>query len=144
MKYLKNMYILNGHEDMEPVSGKAIVVDDEKIFDIVDEVKIPDGVEIIDLGGHYLLPGLINLHVHLPLSGRPTKKKLDYEKVASFLRFGIVRAVIRKLCEKNVKTQLMSGTTTIRSVGGVLNCDTEIRDKINSGKLVGPRILAAD
>lgn len=144
MKYLKNMYILNGHEDMEPVSGKAIVIDDEIIADIIDENKIPDGAEVIDLGGHYLLPGLINLHVHLPASGKPTKKKLDYKKIASLLRFGIVRIVIRKICEKGAQSQLMSGTTTIRTVGGVLNCDTEIRDKINNGKLVGPRILAAD
>lgn len=141
---LKNMYILNGHEDMEPISGKAIVIKGEKIVDIIDESDIPADAEVRDLGGHYLLPGLINLHVHMPLNGAPTKKKINYKRLASLLRFGVVRAVIRKMCATNAKTALMAGTTTIRAVGGVLNCDTEVRNKINSGKLIGPRILAAD
>lgn len=142
--YLKNMYILNGHEDMEPVSGKAIHINDGKIAEIIDEGKIPANAEVIDLGGNYLLPGLINLHVHLPANGVPTKKKLDYKKVAKLLKLGLVRVVIRNMCAKNARDQLMSGTTTIRAVGGVLNFDTQIRDKINACKLVGPRILAAD
>ena len=80
MKYaLTNAVILNGHADMTPVSGKAVLVDGEKIADIVAADAVPAGYEVIDLGGRYLLPGLINLHVHIPSSGKPTKKKLDYE-----------------------------------------------------------------
>ena len=145
MKYaLTNITILNGHADMTPVSGKAVLVDGEKIADIVAADAVPAGYEVVDLGGRYLLPGLINLHVHIPSSGKPTKKKLDYEKVAKLLKFGVVRAVVRKMCENNARQQLLSGTTTIRAVGGVLDFDTRLRDKINSGKTTGPRILAAN
>lgn len=144
MLVLKNMIILNGHKNMKPVAGKAIIIDEEKIMDIINEDDVPDGVEAIDLKGRYLLPGLINLHVHIPSSGKPSKKKLDYEKIAKLLKLGIARFVVRKMCEGIVKTTLRSGTTTIRAVGGVLDFDTSIRNKINEGNLEGPRILTSD
>lgn len=144
MLVLKNMKILDGHKLMKPVPAKAIIIDEEKIQDIIDEADVPEGAEAVDLGGQYLLPGLINLHVHLPANGVPTKKKINYKKVARLLRFGLVRAAIRKYCAKNAFDQLMSGVTTIRAVGGVLNMDTQLRNDINNGEIVGPRILAAD
>ena len=42
------------------------------------------------------------------------------------------------------KTELMSGVTTIRTVGGLGSFDTKLRDEINAGTKVGPRILAAN
>ena len=144
MQVIKNFILLDGHKTMKPVSGKAIIIDDEKIQDIIDEKDIPQGAEAVDLGGQYLLPGLINLHVHIPSSGKPSKKKTDYKKLGSLLKYKIVRLVIAKMCEGYAKQQLLSGTTTIRAVGGVLDFDTKLRDKINSGEAVGPRILAAN
>lgn len=145
MKYaIKNMTILDGHTNMVPYTGKAIIVDGEKISAIVPESEIPNGLTVIDLNGGYLLPGLINLHIHTPAGGRPTKKKMDYEKLARLLRFGIVRKVIKSVCVSNVKKQLLSGTTTIRAVGGVLDFDTKIRDEINSGKITGPRMFVSN
>lgn len=144
MQVIKNFILLDGHKTMKPVSDKAIIIDDEKIQDIIDEKDIPEGAEAVDLGGQYLLPGLINLHVHIPSSGKPSKKKTDYKKLGSLLKYKIVRLVIAKMCEGYAKQQLLSGTTTIRAVGGVLDFDTKLRDKINSGEAVGPRILAAN
>ena len=145
MKYaLTNVHILNGHRDMTAVSGKAVIVEDGKIADIPDENAIPAGTETVDLGGRYLLPGLINLHVHIPSGGKPSKKKINYEKLAKLLKLGAARAVVQAMCADYAKQQLYSGTTTIRAVGGVLDFDTKLRDKINAGKKEGPRILAAD
>ena len=145
MKYaLKNLILLNGHEDMAPEANKAIIVENGKIAAILDENELPADIKTEDLGGAFLLPGLINLHVHIPSSGKPSKKKKDYEKLAKLLKLGVVRAVIRAMDAANVRQQLFSGTTTIRAVGGVLDLDTGLRDKINAGKAVGPRILAAD
>ena len=139
-----NGIILNGHADMKPQKDKAIIVEGEKIKAIVDKENIPEGIKTIDLRGKFILPGLINLHVHIPSSGKPTKKKLNYEKLAKLLKLGVARAVVFKMCESNAKTQLLSGTTTIRAVGGVLDFDTKLRNKINAGKVEGPRILAAN
>ena len=145
MKYiLKNMTLLSGHADMTAEKGKAILVENGRIAEILDEDKIPADVECIDLGGKTLLPGLINMHVHIPSSGKPSKKKKNYEKIAKLLKFAVVRAVIRSMCASYAKQELLSGTTTIRAVGGVLDVDTKLRDAINEGKTAGPRILAAD
>ena len=52
MKYaLKNTIILNGTKDMEPITGMAVLVDRERIADIVPETTIPNGFEVVDLGG---------------------------------------------------------------------------------------------
>lgn len=145
MKYiLKNMYILNGHADMQPVGGKAILVSDGKFEKIIPESEIPADIEVYDLKGGYLLPGLINLHVHIPSNGKPKKGRTDYNKIAALLKYGVARYVVQKMCASFVKLQLLSGTTTIRAVGGVLDFDTKLRDKIKSGDATGPRILAAN
>ena len=67
---LTNCILLDGSEHMEPQTGKAVCIDGEKINEIVDAQHIPAGYEAVDLGVKYVLPGLINMHVHLPASGK--------------------------------------------------------------------------
>lgn len=141
---LKNMTILDGHENMVPVTGKAVIVRDGKFEAIVDEDKVPSDCPVTDLKGGYLMPGLINLHLHLPASGKPKKKQMDYNKVAKLLKIGLVKKLYKNICAESAKTNLLSGCTTIRTVGGLPGYDTEVRDKINAGQLVGPRIISAD
>ena len=149
MKYaFINGTILDGTKDMEPVTGKAVLTDGDKIVDIVNNEEVPDGYEKIDLNGSYLLPGLIDLHVHLALSGEPPKadsKPKDYTKLYNLLTGNkIVRFFAKRLVSGYAKTEVMSGVTTIRTVGGILDFDAQVRDEINKGKLVGPRILCAN
>lgn len=149
MKYaLKNTIILNGTKDMEPITGMAVLVDRERIADIVPETAIPNGFEDVDLGSAYLLPGLINLHVHLATSGKPPKaekKPPNYKLLFQILsKSRLVLAVIKRMTAGYAKTELMSGVTTIRTVAGILDIDAQIRDQINAGTIVGPRILSAN
>ena len=145
MKYaLRNVTILDGHENMKPRTGLAVLVNDGRIEKLLPDAKIPAGYDVKDLHGAYLLPGLINMHVHIPSGGKPKKKKTDYNKLAALLKYGAVRKVIKAMCASYAKQQLLSGTTTIRAVGGVRDFDTWLRDEINAGKKVGPRILAAN
>ena len=111
-----NGKILNGTKDMQIQTGLCILVRDGKIYDIAKDTADLDGYKIIDLQGHYILPGLINMHVHLAGSGKPQKKQRDNEK----------------------------RVTTIRTVGGLGNFDTRLRDEIEAGTKIGPRILAAN
>ena len=91
------------------------------------------------------MPGLINLHVHLPGSGYPKKKPQDSAKAAKFvMKNALTRALGRRLCEHYAKTELLSGVTTIRTVGGLGNFDSTIRDRIDAGKIAGPRMLVSD
>ena len=64
--------ILDGTENMIPQSGKAVITENGIITDIIPEINVPAGVEKINLCGEYILPGLINLHVHFAGSGNPT------------------------------------------------------------------------
>ncbi|MCQ2551334.1 MAG: amidohydrolase family protein [Clostridia bacterium] len=147
MKYaLINMNILDGHENMQVTPGKAIIVENEKILDIIPASQLDSDIEKIDLKGSYIIPGLINLHVHIPSAGKAPKnaKSIDYEKIAKLLKLGLARAIVKSMCKNYAKQDLYSGTTTIRAVGGVLDFDTWLRDKINSKQAVGPRILASN
>ncbi len=146
MKYaFVNGFILDGNPDMELVSGKVILVDGEKITAIADQGQDISGYEKIDLGGKYIMPGLINMHIHLPATGKPKKKETDTNKLVRIVTSNnLLRKVLKKVCEGSVITQLNSGVTTVRTVGGVENADSSIRDDVNSGKLMGPRILAAN
>ena len=145
---LKNAVILNGTRDMTPVSDMAVLVEGERIMDIVPEAEIPRGFETVDLCGAYLMPGLINLHVHLATSGKPPKaekKPPNYKLLFQILsKSRLVLAVIKRMTAGYAKTELMSGVTTIRTVAGILDIDGKVRDEIRSGKRIGPRILSAN
>ena len=146
MKYaLKNGIILDGTKDMKPISHKIILIEDTEIMDIVDEDYDTTGFEVIDLYGRYVMPGLINMHVHIPGSGKPKKKETDLPKLVSFLLSNpITRKIAYELCASYAKVELMSGVTTIRSVGGISSFDTELRDAIHEKKKLGPRIIASN
>ena len=146
MKYaLTNMRLLSGREDMKPQDGLAVLVDGEKIVDIVAEAAVPAGYEKKDLGGRYLMPGLINLHVHIPGNGKPQKKPMDAKKsVKMMTSCGLARKLVEMIYQKYANMALLSGVTTIRTVGGLEAYDSKLRDKIKQGKVQGPRILASN
>ena len=85
MKYaFINGIILDGTENMEPVEGKMILVNGSIIEDIVDQGPC-NGYEVIDLKGKYIMPGLINMHVHLAGNGKPLKKARDNTKLVKLI-----------------------------------------------------------
>lgn len=146
MKYaFVNGKILDGTKDMKVQEGQIVLTENDKIVDIVPENTNISGYQKIDLNGSYLMPGLINMHVHLAGNGKPQKKQRDNEKlVSSIMSSGITRAVAYKMVCGFAKDELFSGVTTIRTVGGLGNFDTRLRDEIAEGKKTGPRILAAN
>lgn len=140
-----NGKILDGSLDMQVKEELSVIVENGKISDIVPARNEPADAEKFDLGGKYIMPGLINMHVHLAGNGKPQKKQRDNEKlVKKIMSSGLTRAVAYKLVASFAKTELMSGVTTIRTVGGLGDFDTRLRDEINAGKKDGPRILAAN
>ena len=146
MKYAYiNGKILDGDKDMQVREGLVILTDGEKITGLVKEVPKAADVKVIDLGGRYIMPGLINMHVHLAGNGKPQKKQRDNEKlVKTLMGTALSRAVAYKVVSDFAKTELLSGVTTIRTVGGLGDFDTRLRDEVAAGKKIGPRILAAN
>ena len=142
---LTNGIILDGTRQMQPQKGLSVLVKDGKIIDLVPDTTDLSNYRVIDLHGHYLLPGLINMHVHLAGSGKPQKKQRDNEKlVKTIMGSSLTRAVAYKMVAGFAKDELLGGVTTIRTVGGLGDFDTRLRDEIASGKKIGPRILASN
>ena len=140
---LINGFVLDGTKDMKPYMAN-VLIEDEKIVAITSD-EVDGDYKKIDLNGKYLMPGLINMHVHLAGNGKPLKKQRDNEKlVKTIFATAIGRYAAEKLVEKYAQIELFSGVTTIRTVGGLKDLDTKTRDKINEGKIVGPRILASN
>ena len=140
-----NGKILDGTRNMKVKEGLCVLTEGDKITGLVPADKIPAGCEMVDLQGGYLMPGLINMHVHLAGNGKPQKKQRDNEALTKKLMgSALSRAVTYRVVAGFAKTELMSGVTTIRTVGGLGDFDTRLRDGIADGKRVGPRILAAN
>ncbi len=141
-----NGIILDGTKDMAPQTGLCVLTRGEKIEAVVPAAEAKtDGYTVVDLHGGYLMPGLINMHVHLAGSGKPQKKQRDNEKlVRAIFSTALTRAVAYNMVCGFARDELMGGVTTIRTVGGLADFDTRLRDEIAAGKRTGPRILAAN
>lgn len=152
MKYVfTNGKILNGTKDMQVQEGQVILVENDRITEILPAEEAgkrnlkASGYEEIDLQGKYILPGLINMHVHLAGNGKPQKKQRDNEAlVKKIMSNGLTKAIAYHMVCGFAKDELYSGATTIRTVGGLGDFDTRLRDDIAAGKKPGPRILAAN
>lgn len=152
MKYVfTNGKILNGTKDMQVQEGQVILVGNERITEILPAEEAgkrnlkASGYEEIDLQGKYILPGLINMHVHLAGNGKPQKKQRDNEAlVKKIMSNGLTKAIAYHMVCGFAKDELYSGVTTIRTVGGLGDFDTRLRDDIAAGKKPGSRILAAN
>lgn len=140
-----NGKILDGSKKMQVQENLSILVEGEKIADIVPAGKVPDGYKKIDLQGKYIMPGLINMHVHLAGNGKPQKKQRDNEKLVNWIMStSLTKKIAYKMVCGFAKEELMSGVTTIRTMGGLGDFDTTLRDEIVAGTKMGPRILAAN
>ena len=136
---------------MQVQEGQVILVENERITELLPAEEVgkrnlkASGYEEIDLQGRYILPGLINMHVHLAGNGKPQKKQRDNEAlVKKIMSNGLTKAIAYNMVCGFAKDELYSGVTTIRTVGGLGDFDTRLRDDIAAGKKPGPRILAAN
>jgi imidazolonepropionase-like amidohydrolase len=109
-----------------------ILVEGERIKSVGKSVDHPQGAKVIDLGDATLLPGLIDAHVHLFL--HPGAE--DLQTVEESVPWRIL------LAEQAAKADLLAGFTAERDMGteGAGSASTAIRDAINQGLILGPRL----
>jgi len=112
-----------------------VVITDGKIAAVGAGAAIPSGAEVIDLGDATLLPGFIDAHTHL--SGEAS----DDWKQAALNR--LQKPVAEQALDASVNAgkTLLAGFTTVRDVGSNDYLDVGLRNAINSGAIVGPRML---
>ena len=138
--------VLDGTADMEPRPNTTVVVNDEGRIVAVgaaEEIVPPANAQEIDLKGAYLAPGLVNLHVHLCGSGKPTSAGAAGDLIDKVVGNPLGMWYLRRIIKKHAQQQLASGVTTVRSVGDPGFADADVRDAINAGKYQGPRLLTS-
>ena len=117
-----------------------VVIRDGRIRDIRPGASRGDAtstyVPVLDLTGYTCLPGLIDMHTHL------TDRPEDTADLTVY--FSRTPEETLRLSTENAAATLLAGFTSVRNVGTyVLGADTALRDQINAGKSVGPRMQAS-
>jgi len=128
---LTNCYVFDG---LGNLFKGSVVVEGSRIVDVGSEgsVEVPKDAEVIDLGGMYLLPGLIDAHLHL--IGMRTGDFVKEPLLTPYETF-VARVV------KDLEELIYSGFTTVGDAGSLIA--VKIKQAVNEGTVVGPRIVAA-
>ena len=136
------------------LSPAAVFIEDNKIKEVGSPSQLQAhaaaGAKIIDLGNATLLPGLIDSHTHLFLDIIVPPELEEQRHFNGLFAPGMLLAIIESPSKRVLmgaqfaREDLESGITTVRNLGhSGIDGDTELRDAINAGRVVGPRILAS-
>ena len=118
-------------------TNAIVIVDGDRTRSVTtDASEIPSGAEIVDLSKYTGLPGLIDAHTHMTMytdetPGEPMLKQLTSNPPAVELF----------LARKGAMRTLEAGVTTVRDLGADQYLDIAMRDLINRGEMIGPRMF---
>lgn len=131
---LKAARMFDGKSDSLTKPG-LVVITDGKIAAVGTGAAIPSGAEVIDLGDATLLPGFIDAHTHLSMEASDDWKQAALDRLQKPVAEQALDASV------NARKTLLAGFTTVRDVGSSDYLDVGLRNAINSGAIVGPRML---
>lgn len=123
-------------ESGKVLQERTIVVSGSEILSVVDGYITPKNSKdtVIDLKSKTVMPGLIDMHVHIESETNPKAYLEDYTLNDADIAFNAA---------KNAQTTLMSGFTTVRDLGGT-GVNVSLKKAIAAGKVKGPRIFTAE
>lgn len=119
-----------------PRGQSTIIVRDGKVAEVRDGFASPEaGARLLDLSSQFVLPGLIDMHVHISSDDNLLRSRLE----------GPSRDVedVFVIAQGNARLTLEAGFTTVRDLGGEGRATATLRDAINNGVIVGPTIIPA-
>lgn len=119
-----------------PLENAYLLVEDKKIAKVGNgEFGLStEGMEAVDLNGKFMMPGLINSHVHITMDPDP-------DPVGSMIHDSDAKVTLRGVA--NLRKHLYSGTTFFRDLGGPRGIDLDLRDGVNAGLIEGAQFLAS-
>jgi imidazolonepropionase-like amidohydrolase len=119
------------------IANATVIVENDKVQRVIAGDELPTGAEVIDLRAYTGLPGLIDAHTHITYywDGAPdtTPRRQPPRHVA----------VTVFLAQENAKKALEAGVTTVRDLNAAGGADIAMRDLINMGAMVGPRMFVS-
>ncbi len=116
-----------------PIRDGLVLIEDGRIIHAgrKDGQAIPRDARVIDAGGASVLPGLMDVHVHISLNGPANIQAELISRPMGQVAFEVAR---------NLRDTIAAGTTTIRTVSDMAHIDIAARDSINKGVMIGPRM----
>jgi imidazolonepropionase-like amidohydrolase len=119
------------------VTDAVVVIDGDRITSVgTGTSAVPKGATVVDLRRYFGLPGLIDLHTHITYYW-------DRKPGTNPRRSQRLPAVTVYLAQDNARRTLETGVTTIRDLNAGNDMDLAMRDLINSGAMVGPRMFVS-
>lgn len=123
------------------INNVTILIKNGRIVSTENSQAIPPETEIVDLGNVTLLPGLIDAHTHLLLNNNRAISE-DQNLILSATEMSMAKRVL--MGSMLAREMLEAGFTTVRDVGNSgINGDVDLRNAINAGWIIGPRIFAS-
>lgn len=116
--------------------ASTIIIRDGKVAEVRDGFAPPeDGARLVDLKSLFVLPGLIDMHVHISSDDNLLRSRLE----------GPGRDVedVFVIAQNNARLTLEAGFTTVRDLGGEGRATATLRDAVNNGVIVGPTVIPA-
>jgi imidazolonepropionase-like amidohydrolase len=121
------------------INNPMIIVRGDRIERIASAADpIPEGAKQIDLRSYTAIPGLIDVHTHMTFYWDRTPGTRPWTQLGT-----LGPAVTVFLAQENARKTLESGVTTVRDLGSWQGTDIAMRDLINRGAMIGPRMFVA-
>ena len=130
---MKGMTLIDGTGTM--IENAVMVFENDRISAVgyTDRVLLPDGARHFDLTGKYVIPGLIDAHIHLDMHG-----------MADTYHESLVEDKLRTIrAAREMANTLRAGITTVRNAGSANYIDIAVKKAVETGLIAGPRILAS-
>lgn len=124
------------------IPNVVILIEKNKITGVGSNLKIPDSVQIIALGDVTILPGLIDAHTHLLHQYYARYGDDNSNRLLEMIQLGPAKRAL--LGARLAREMLEAGFTTVRDLGNSsINADIALRDAINNGDVIGPRMFVS-